>query len=176
MRKFSIVAIITVCLFAAFGFKHAPSKKGKVKWQSTDSVTTRWQQNKKPIIIDLYTDWCHYCKVMDNNTYSNDSLASFINEHYYAAKINAESKKAFNWMGKEYKYINKFKINQLAIELTKGNIVYPTTIILPVEGEPQIIAGAQSVGEMEMILKYFAGDYYGKTNWDDYVKGFKSAW
>lgn len=159
----------------ASAFKYA-SKAAKVSWQPTDVVTSQWNENKKPILIDIFTDWCHYCKVMEKTTYSNDSVAGYLNDHFYMAKVNAESKTPFNWMGKVYEYIPKYKVNQLAIDLTRGNMVYPSTIIIPVTGEPQVIGGALSVQEMEQILKYFANGHYGKTDWNDFIKNFKSTW
>ncbi len=176
MRKFSVIILILISLVTAFAFKYAPAKKVKINWQSTDSVTMHWKENKKPILVDIYTDWCHYCKVMDNTIYTNDSIAAYINQHFYSAKLNAESKAAFYWMGKEYNYIPKYKVNQLAIELTKGNMVYPSTIIIPPVGEPQVIGGAINKTEMEMILKYFGGDNYGKQDWKEFVKTFKPTW
>ena len=176
MRKFSVTFLIISAMVAAYSFRYVPAKQVKVNWQTTDSVSAKWQEMKKPILVDIYTDWCHYCKVMDNTTYSNDSVAAYINQNFYSAKINAESKTPFNWMGKVYNYIPKYKVNQLAIELTKGNMVYPSTIIIPPTGEPQVIGGAISKNEMEMILKYFGGDNYGKKDWSEFVKDFKSNW
>jgi len=176
MSKFSTIIFIIAAAITTFSFKYAPSKKAKVNWQTTSDVSDQWAANKKPIIVDIYTDWCHYCKVMDNTTYSNDSIADYINQHFYRAKINAESKTAFQWMGKEYKYMPIYKVNQLAIDLSQGKMVYPTTVIIPSNGETQVIGGALSVQEMEMILKYFGGDNYEKMNWNDFVKGFKSSW
>jgi len=174
MYKFSATIFICFVVFTVSAFKG--DKKNGVNWQSTDSVTTKWNDTKKPIIVDIYTDWCHYCKVMDNTTYSNDSVIAYINQHFYAAKVNAENKSAFNWMGKEFKYIPKYKVNELAINLTKGNMVYPSTVIILPNGDPQSIGGALSVRELEMLLKYFGGNNYGKIEWDQFVKSFKSTW
>ncbi len=165
-----------MAIMAAFAFKYAPAKKSKIAWQTTDEVSVQWNENKKPILIDIYTDWCHYCKVMDKTTYSNDSIAGYINQHFYRAKVDAESKTAFNWMGKIYNYIPKYKVNQLAIDLTKGNLSFPTTVIIPPNGEPEIISGALSVQEMELVVKYFGGGNNGKTDWNEFVKGYKSSW
>ena len=176
MRKFSIIFLIAIASLTTFSFKHSPAKKTKINWQTTNEVTMQWQEEKKLILVDIYTDWCHYCKMMDKTTYNNDSIAGYINQNFYRTKINAESKTAFKWMGKEYNYIPKYKVNQLAIDLTRGNMVYPTTVIIPPNGEPQVISGALSKKEMEMILKYFGGNNYGKTEWKDFEKGFISTW
>jgi len=176
MSKFSSGLVIALVSLVSFGFKHAADIKTKVNWQTTDEVTTQYTAEKKPIIVDIYTDWCHYCKVMDKTTYSNDSVANYINKHFYRAKLNAESKTAFNWMGKSYNYIPKFKLNELVINLTKGNIVYPSTVIIPPNGEPQSVGGALSVKELELLIKYFGEDKFGKVSWEDYLKTFKSTW
>lgn len=176
MKKFTICFLIATMFITTVAFKYNPTNSIKINWQTVDEVSTLWQKNKKPIIIDVYTDWCHYCKVMDNTTYSNDSIAKYINDHFYSVRINAESKAALNWMGKTYNYISKYKVNELAIDLTKGNLVYPTTIIIPANGEAQPIGGAISVQEMEMILKYFGEKKFGEIEWEKFSKGFKASW
>lgn len=66
-------------------------KKEKINWLSMAELQAAYAKNPKPIIIDVYTDWCGWCKVMDRETYSNDKVADYINKNFYAVKYNAES-------------------------------------------------------------------------------------
>ncbi len=54
--------------------------------------------------MDVYTNWCGWCKVMDRKTYRINKLASYVNEHYYAVKFNAESKDSLVFNNKKYGY------------------------------------------------------------------------
>lgn len=175
MKKILILLFLPAVLFTSMAFKESSSAT-KIQWKTVEEVSTEWQQSKKPILVDVYTDWCYYCKVMDNTVYRNDSVARFINNHFYAVKLDAESKSSMNWMGKIYNYNKKYAVNELAISLTKGNLSYPTTVIIPVEGDPQHISGAISVQNMEAILRYFQEDLFGKKEWEQFIKTFTPSW
>ena len=173
--KYNIIGATVIAALAITGF--APKNKATMPWLSAAEATARWNQQKKPVIIDVYTSWCHYCRVMDNTTYKNDSLVNYVNDHFYAVKMDAESKDTVSWMGQNYQYIPQYKINELAIKLLNGRIVYPTTVIIPPDGgEPQAIPGALSAKELEIILKYFGEGKFGRVSWQDHEKQFVSTW
>ncbi len=48
------------------------------------------QKQKKGIFIDVYTDWCHYCKVLDKTTFKNKRLVEILNNEFITLKVNAE--------------------------------------------------------------------------------------
>lgn len=168
-----LLLICTSLLFYGFDFHKTASK---LQWQGAEKVSELYKIEQKPIIVDLYTDWCHYCKVMDETAYANDSLTNYVANHFYAVKLNAEDKDDLVWMGKKYKYVPRYKVHELAIELTKGNLVYPTTIIIPPTGEPMIVGGAMPIYRIESILKYYGSNTYKSTSYDDFNKLFSSKW
>lgn len=50
------------------------------------------EKTDKLILIDVYTDWCGWCKVMDEKTYSDPYVAKFMNDNFVCVKLNAEDK------------------------------------------------------------------------------------
>jgi len=152
------------------------NKGSSVKWITPNELTLIAAENKKPIIVDVYTSWCYYSKVMDNTTWKNDSVAAYLESNYYAVKINAENKEPYQWQGKIYEYEPRYKVNMLAAKLLGGNMVYPSTIIIPVKGEPEILSGAFTAKELEMILKYY-GDRINETSTpEQYQHSFSGKW
>lgn len=175
MYKKSSVFLLICATLLFYGF-HAIKSVSKTKWLGVEKVSELYKVEQRPIIIDLYTDWCHYCKVMDETAYANDSFANYVSIHFYAAKLNAEDKNDLVWMGKKYKYVPRYKVHELAIELTKGNMVYPTTIIIPPTGEPMVVGGAMPIYRLESILKYYGSGSYKSTSYEDFNKLFSSKW
>jgi thioredoxin-related protein len=173
------VALITIILFSAISFSSFQQKKEKQKlnWLTLAEVEEKLKKEPRPVLIDLYTDWCGWCKVMDRKTYANQNVIKYLNEKFYVVKLNAETKAELMWKGKAYNYNTSYKTNDLAISLTNGELSYPTTIFLPADNSaPQTIAGMIEVKDMELITKYFGENKYGTVSFDDYAKNFKHSW
>ncbi|MCO5240870.1 MAG: thioredoxin family protein [Chitinophagaceae bacterium] len=151
--------------------------KEKLQWLTLSEAEAGMSTQKKDIIIDLYTDWCSWCKVMDRNTYTNRDVIQYLQDKFYPVKINAETKEVLNWRGKQFNYNEAHKVHDFAILLTGGQLSYPSTIILPADGSaPQVIPGYLKPGDMELVLKYFGEGHYGKTPFNTYMQNFKPTW
>jgi Highly conserved protein containing a thioredoxin domain len=148
----------------------------KLAWMTLDQAAASMKKEKRPILIDLYTDWCGWCKVMDKKTYSNKNVSAYLKQKFYPVKLDAEQKKAITWNGKTYDYNSNYKTHNFAVYLTNGQLSYPTTVIIPVNGDPQAIPGYLTPPELELIVKYFGEGKYGKLSFDEYQKSFKSQW
>lgn len=175
MQKVSVFFIIIVLVFFFSAF--VPVKKDKVEWLTVAELQVAYSKNPKPILVDVYTDWCGWCKVMDRETYSNDNVADYINEHYYAVKLNAEQKETIEWNGKKYNYDKRNKVNQLAVYLTGGQLSFPTTIFLTdLNARPAPISGYLKIREIEAPLKYFGEGAYKIQKFQEFNKTFSSKW
>ncbi len=93
-----------------------------VWYNMTDGYAKAIKENKF-LIVDVYTDWCYWCKVMDKETYADKAMAVKINTYAVAVKFNPE---------KNDKHIfdnDTLSSNQLLSFLNRGgrNSGYPTT-------------------------------------------------
>lgn len=152
------------------------AKFEKLQWMAIEDVTGSLKKEKRPVLIDLYTDWCGWCKVMDRKTYSNKNVTTYVQQKFYPVKFNAEGRKSITWNGKTYSFNTNYKTHDFAVYLTQGQLSYPTTVIIPVDGEPQAIPGYLAPNEFELIAKYFGEGKFGKVQFEDYRKNFKSSW
>jgi len=163
--------VLVLCSLAAF------KKNDSTEWISLDEAQKQLTITKKPVLIDLYTDWCGWCKVMDKQTYSNKKVAEYLKQKFYTVKVNAESTEKINWMGKQFMFNRQYKTNEFAMYLTQGQLSYPTTVIIPTDDSgPQAIPGFLKPADFELIVKYFGENKYGNVPFEEYRKGFKASW
>jgi thioredoxin-related protein len=68
-----------------------PSADTASIWVSFNEGMARAEKENRHAIIDFYTSWCHWCKVMDRETFSDPEVKKYLVEHFVTIRINAES-------------------------------------------------------------------------------------
>lgn len=172
----TLLALITCFFISSFtGVSHAPNEK--INWLTIEQVNSKLKEESKPIIIDLYTTWCYWCKVMDKKTYNNSKVISYINKNFYAVKLDAETKDTVKWGNKNFIYNPQNKVNDFALYATRGQLAFPNTIIFGDFNQPPAsVPGFMEPKEIEVILKYFGDEVYKSMDFNEYAKNFKSTW
>ena len=148
-----------------------------INWLTIDEVQVAMKKQPKKVYMDVYTDWCGWCKVMDRKTFSNKDVIKYMNKHFYAVKFNAERQDSIRFLGKWYGFQPENRANALAVELMGGRMSYPTSVILEENFQrPAPIPGYLNVPTMEKILKYIAENINRTTQYPDYEKTFTPSW
>jgi uncharacterized protein len=110
-------------------------------------------QQDKPILLDVGAVWCHWCHVMDRESYEDAALASTINEHFVAIKVDRDERPDV-----DARY-------QAAVQAIAGQGGWPLTAILTPDGRP-----------------FFAGTYfpredrYGRPGFERVLLTLSNAW
>jgi thioredoxin-related protein len=143
----------------------------KINWISLEKAVELQKKTPKKILIDMYTVWCGPCKMLDKNTFGNNSVAKYINAHYYAVKFNAEGNEVVTFKEKLYENPNydpkKAKRRNSAHQLAKilGVRAFPTIVFLNENADLVApIKGYQTPRQLEVYLKLFKGEEYKKIN------------
>lgn len=121
----------------------------EIKWMSMDEALAAQKKKPKAIFMDVYTDWCGPCKLLDKNTFQTKEVADFINKNYYPVKFNGEGDVSVTYKGKTYTN-PKFDPNR------KGrNAVHEFTIFLKVQGYPSMIVFDEKGEIKQTIVGYY---------------------
>lgn len=108
----------------------------EIGWLSLEEAEVQMKKSpEKPLFIDFYTDWCGWCKTMDNSTFKDPEVVSYINANYIPVKFDAESKAEVTFRGKTYKYAKPQGggyrgINSFAYFSLRGNLSYPSYAVI----------------------------------------------
>ena len=174
MQKLSVVLLGCILLFSAA--KVRPPDE-KLEWLKLKEAAVKLKEQNKPMLMDVYTDWCHWCKVMDDKTYSNKKVINYLKEKFYVVKLNAETRDTLNWENRKFIYNNNYRINEFALFATNGQASFPTTVIFLNDGTPPIpIPGYMQPRELELIVKYFGDGEYKTKSFPEYQKTFHASW
>lgn len=71
------------------------SKLPKFQWLDFESGFLKAKKENKILLVDVYTDWCYYCKVMDKETYTNDSVIRMLKQDFVMVKLNPEKNRNY---------------------------------------------------------------------------------
>jgi thioredoxin-related protein len=148
-----------------------------INWISWEELEKAQINEPRKVFVDVYTEWCGWCKKMDKETFTNPAIVDYINKNYYAVKFDAETRAKINFRGKEYKYTASGNrgYNQLAYELLGGRLSYPTTVYLDEKlNLITAVPGYLTAPTLDAILTYFHEGHYLTVKWEDFEKQFKS--
>src|SRR4051812_15459144 len=93
------------------------------------------QREDKPILLDIGAVWCHWCHVMDRESYEDAELARIINDHFIAVKVDRDERPDV-----DTRY-------QAAVQAISGQGGWPLTAFLTPQGRP-----------------YFGGTYFPRED------------
>lgn len=142
-----------------------------IQWYTWEEAIEANKTVKKKFIIDLYTDWCHWCKVMDKKTFTKQNVISYINENFYAIKFDAESKTPIVYRDHEFKHIDAGRngIHELAYSLMEGKASYPTLVYLDEQERRILISpGYKQPAQLMKELRYAEEEGYKTTPFSEF--------
>jgi len=101
-------------------------------WSSIHDIKIDEYSGSKFYLIDIYTSWCTWCKLMDKKTFADPEVKKLLKEHFVTIKMDAESKLPLTFKGVDYEWQSGGKngIHGLAIELLNGRMTYPALVYL----------------------------------------------
>lgn len=176
MKKIFLLAAFVLAVSTGF------AQKEKINWMSLEDALEAQAQVPKKIIMDVYTNWCGPCKMLDKNTFQNPDVVRYVNDNYYAVKFNAEGREKIKY--KDLEFTNpQFDPNRSgrnaqhelaqALKIT----AYPTIVFFNENGDTLLpVPGYKTPAQLELYLKLFFNNDHetisSKEDWDKYQEEF----
>jgi len=176
---FSAMALAGVLAVTAMTMIDRPVKpaEGDVQWLTLAEAMKKAEKEKRPIFVDVYTDWCGWCKVMDRETFSDPKVAQLLNEKFYPVKFNAEQTEDVKFKGTTFKYVGEGGrgVHQLAAALLGNKLSYPTVVFLNEEfGMIQPLPGYHDAPQFHKIAQFYGEGHYKTVKWEAWQTTYKS--
>ncbi len=176
-KNITLIAVILFFSISAYAQKKIDNKATAIKWYSfEEAMKLNSKLPKKKIFVDVYTDWCGWCKKMDATTFSHPVIINYMNNNFYAVKLNAERKDSLIIDGKLFVNPNpkgRRSTHQIAGMLLNNRMSYPSYVFLDEMGRSiSIVPGYAKAVDFEPILHYFGENQYLKVAWETYRKQF----
>lgn len=178
--KFSLSVLFFFTLLLS-----ANAQVAEINWMTVEEAIEAQKKEPRKILIDVYTQWCGPCKMMDRTTFHDPEVVSYINANYYAVKFDAESPEDLVFKGQTFSnpdYVpnkaGRNGVHQFSRALRVS--AYPTVVFL--DESLNILTGVRGVqqpAQIELYLKFFALDMHLSENpqatWENYRDNFKPS-
>jgi thioredoxin-related protein len=142
-----------------------------IKWYSWEEAVELSKKSPKKVFIDLYTDWCGWCKRMDATTFKDANIIKYINDNFYAVKFNAEQQGEIEFNGTSFKFIAQGRrgVHQLAYALLDGRLGYPAFVMLDeTYARIMVSPGYKQPEQLIKELQFAKEEKYKEMTWESY--------
>mgnify|MGYP005839900551 CR=1 FL=1 len=185
MKKILLAGALAIAAIAVYAFMvpnanaaatTTATANDEITWLSWDEAIQQADKKPKKIFVDLYTDWCGWCKKMDATTFKDPAVVQYINEHFYAVKFDAEQKEEVQYRDHTFKFINAGRrgVHELAYSLLDGRLGYPSYVYLDENQDRITISpGFKAADNFIKELQWIGGGHYQQQTLDDFVKKAK---
>lgn len=162
MKKTNMYTLSFLALFLTMTVTGSAGDKTSLSWKSFNDGLTEAKKFDKKILVDVYTDWCGWCKKMDKEVYVNSDVAQYLVNSYVVIKLDAES-------GDQLNYADQ-KMSEMELAHGFGISSYPTTIFLKSNGDPiTLLPGYLPPKKFIDVLKFIGEDHYLTMKFDEYL-------
>ncbi|HLF15580.1 MAG TPA: thioredoxin fold domain-containing protein [Bacteroidota bacterium] len=164
----AVLSIVPCFPQTAAGQKPASGTKAGLEWTNLESAVTTGADQKKAIMVDVYTDWCGWCKKMDKEVFADPAVSEILASRFALAKVNGESKESITYKGQ--------KTDGVGIARGFGVRGYPSIIFLDSKGDMlTMIPGFMDAEKFLPVVMFIGNREYEKMEWEAYLASYTAS-
>ncbi len=144
----------------------------EIKWYTWEEAYELSKTSPKKVFIDMYTNWCGWCKKMDKTTFKDPALIKYLNDNFYSVKFNAERREAIQFNDRTFEFMQAGRrgVHQLAYALLDGRLGYPAFVTLDESyARIMISPGYKQPAQLLKELEFAKEEKYLEMTFEDYV-------
>jgi thioredoxin-related protein len=138
--------------------------RAAVTWRGWDAGLSESGKSGRPVLVDVYTDWCGWCKRMDRDVYARSEVQDYLSRKFVVVKLNAEGNESVKYQGKGY--------TARTLAAFFGVTGYPTTIFLSGKGAHLGNVPGYIPPDRFLLLLRFIGDGHAEKgeSFDEFAR------
>jgi thioredoxin-related protein len=138
-------------------------------WRSWDAGLREAGTSGRPVLVDVYTDWCGWCRRMDRDVYARAEVQDYLARKFVTVKLDAESSDAARFEGREY--------TSRTLAARFGVTGYPTTLFLNRKGVHLGNVPGYLPPQDFLLLLRFIGDGHAERGekLEDFMRAAKAS-
>lgn len=141
------------------------SSRDEIQWLSIEEAEKLMDVTPKKLFVDVYTDWCGFCKKMDRSTFTEEEIIAYVNQHFYAVRLNAEGTDTLRFNNQTYHNDDRF--HQLATNWLSGRMGFPSFAYIDTDKQLiTTIPGYRNDEELIVDLHFIHEEQYKTTDYD----------
>lgn len=160
-------------LLPLFLFFLSGTLSAQIEWLSWEEAIERSKTEPRMLLVDVYTEWCGWCKKMDKTSFKDKAVATYVSEHFYAVKLDAEQQESITYDGHTFKYdetLARRGVHELAIALLDGRMSYPSIVYLDAAQRRITISPGFKPAENLLHEVVYVGDgHYKDGSFEEYL-------
>lgn len=135
------------------------------RWRGWDAGLKEADALGRPVLVDVYTDWCGWCRRMDRDVYARADVRDYLAQHFVTIRLNAEGSESARYEGRIY--------TSRALAARFRVTSYPTTIFLKPKGEHLAsVPGYRPAEQFLSLLRYIGDGYMDRgVSFEEYQRG-----
>jgi thioredoxin-related protein len=120
----------------------AEAGKSSPQWVPLDEAVKKAAGSSKYVFVEVYTDWCGYCRKLNATTLRAQPVLNELNKNFQSVRLNAESPKTVLWKGK--------KVSERQMATNWGVTGFPTMLFL--NGKGEIIGSYSAYADTKLMV------------------------